>query len=104
MLFQLAIVFDVKLLLSLFDLVERRLCNIEMTSLNQFWHLPEEEGKNQRSDVRSIHIGISHDDNSMITKLGCVEIFAADPGAERSDHRADFCIGKHLVETRFFHI
>jgi len=45
------IILDVALAASVFDLVERRLRNIDVASLEQFGHLPVEECEQQGADV-----------------------------------------------------
>ena len=71
-----------------------------MAALDQFRHLAEEEGQKQRTNVGAVDVSIRHDDDLVVTQLVGVELVLADRGAERSDQRADFLAGQHLVETR----
>ena len=55
--------------------------------------------------MRSIHIGVSHDDNAVVAQLGDIEpallgLAPADAGAQRGDQGADFGAAQHAVETR----
>ena len=64
--------------------------------------------------MRTIDIGVSHDDDAVVTQFGDVEVIdawrAADPatlsnaGAQRSDQRQDFIAGQQFFVTRFFNI
>ena len=53
--------------------------------LDQLRHLAEEKGQQQCADVRSVHIGVRHDDDAVITQLWKVELAAADAAAQRGD-------------------
>src|SRR5712691_7878697 len=46
-----AFVFDVLLFLALFHFEERRLHDVNVTALNQLWHLTEEEGQQQSANM-----------------------------------------------------
>ena len=55
----------------------------------------------------TVHIGIRHDDDLVIAQLGNIEIIAVALGksaAEGIDHGLDLCIGKHFIDTGFFHV
>src|SRR5690348_13300624 len=53
--------------------------------------------------MRTIDVGICHDNDRMVTQLRGVVIFFR-AGAESRDHEAYFLGGKHFVEARFFHV
>ena len=67
---ELAIVLDVLLEAALLDLVERRLRNVDVVALDQLRHVAEEEGQQQRADVRSVHVGVGHEDDLAVADLG----------------------------------
>ena len=71
-----------------------------MSALDQFRHLPEEEGQQQRANMRAVHVRVRHDDDAVVAQLVGVEFLAADAGAERRDQRADLLAAEHLVEAR----
>jgi hypothetical protein len=45
------------------------------------WHLPIEEGQQQRADVRTVDVGVGHDDDAVIAQLVDVEFVLADAAA-----------------------
>ena len=51
------------------DLVQRRLGNIDKAILHQRRHLPVKKRQQQRPDVRSVHVGIGHDDDFVVAEL-----------------------------------
>ena len=53
--------------------------------------------------MRSVHIGICHNDNLMIAKLCNIKILV-DSCSEGSDHCLYFCIGIDFIKTGFFYI
>ena len=67
---KLAIVLDVLLEAALLDLVERRLRDVHVVALDQLRHVPEEERQQQRADVRSVHVGVRHQDDLAVAQLG----------------------------------
>ncbi len=98
------IIFDVLLLLAFFHLVERWLRDINMAALNDFRHLSIEEGQQQRTDVRTVDVGIGHDDDAVITQLVRVVLIAANAAAQRGDQRGNFLRSEHLIEARFLDV
>ena len=50
-------------------LVEWRCSDIQVSLLNNLWHITIEERHNQCVDVRTIDVGIGHDDNLVIAKF-----------------------------------
>ncbi len=98
--FQSALVFQVLLGFAAGDLVERRLRDVEVAALNQRRHLAEEERQQQRADMRTVNVGVGHQDDLVIAQFGKVEIVAADAGAQCRDQRADLLGAQHLVEAR----
>ena len=56
---------------------------------DQFRHLAIEEGQQQSTDVGAVHIGVGHDDDLVVARLGGVEL-GPDPAAEGRDDGLDF--------------
>ena len=83
---------------------QRRLGDINVTTLNQLGHLPEEKGEQQRPDMRAIDVGVRHDDDPVIPDFVGIELIPADAATQRCDQRAHLRRGKHLVEAGLFDI
>ena len=96
---QFDVVFEIILLFPLLDLVQRRLCDVDVTTFDQLRHLPVEEGQQQGADVRAVHIRVGHDDNAVIPQFVGIEFLPTDPATHRGDQRAHLDRGQHLVET-----
>ena len=56
---------------------------------NDFRHLTEEEGQQQRTDVRTIDVSIRHDNNAVIAQLIRIKLFTTDTTAQ-GNQCADF--------------
>ena len=54
---------------ALANFIKRRLSNINMSALDQVTHLTEEKSEQQRTDMRTVYIGIRHDDDAVIPKV-----------------------------------
>ena len=54
--------------------------------------------------MTSVNIGISHNNDLVISSFGDVKIFPADSCSQCSDQGSNFIIGKHFVKPSFFHI
>src|SRR5262245_47844169 len=116
----LSVVFDVPLGPALFDFVEGRLRDVDVTLqigldhavlvlaldlvFEQLRHLAVEERQQQRADVRPVYVRVSHQNNFVITQLLDVEISLANAGAERGDQRFDLVVREHLVEARLLDV
>ena len=83
------LVLEILLRLAALDLEQRRLRDEEMSRLDDRAHLPEEEGQQQRADMRAVDVRVGHDDDLVVAQLLDVEVVAPDAGAERGDQRAD---------------
>ena len=53
--------------------------------------------------MRTVDIGIGHDDDLVVTKFGNIKILM-DSGSKRSDHRLDLRIAVNLVQSRFLYV
>ena len=80
-LLELALVHQVLLDLALLDLEQRRLGDEEVPRFDHRVHVAEEEGQQQRPDVRAVDVGVGHQDDLVIAQLRDVELFGADAGA-----------------------
>ena len=58
------------------NLIKRRHSYIHMSLLYKFRHESVEQCQKKCCDMSTIHIGISHDDYLVITKLGYIKIIA----------------------------
>ncbi len=76
------LILEVDLGLAARDLVKRRLGDVEIAALDQRRHLAEEEGQQQRADMRAVDIGVGHDDDLVIAQFREVEFVAPDAGAQ----------------------
>ena len=84
--------------------VQRRLGDVDKAALHHFLILPEEKGQQQGADVRSVHVGVCHDDDFMVAQLVEVGVFLADTSAHGGDERLHFLVGKHLVKAGAFRV
>ena len=75
-----------------------------MSALDQLRHMAEEERQQQRADVRSVHVGVGHQDDLAVAQLGRIEVVLADAAAQRRDHGADFFVAQHLVVAGLLHV
>ena len=111
---QLHVVVDVFLALFAFDLVERRLRDVDAPGAHELGHLPVEKCQQQGPNVGAVHIGVGHDDDAAVAQLRQVEaafilavaVFArfADAGADGGDHRLDLRVFEKLIFARFLHV
>src|SRR3989339_469097 len=95
---------QVHLLLVFLHLVQRWLRYIYVAVIYKRRHLPIEERKKQRADMRAVNVGIRHDDDLVIARLLKVELFLADPGSDGRYHGADFLVCKYLCKARFLNV
>src|SRR6185437_517784 len=89
---------------ALLDFEERRLRDVDVPALDQLVHVAEKEGEQQRADVRSVHVGVGHEDDFAVAQLGGIEVVLANAAAERGDHGADFLVAQHFVVAGLFHV
>src|SRR5579885_1200643 len=86
-------------LLADFDVVERRLRNVEMAFGDERLHVAIEEGEQERANVCAVHVGVAHDDDAPVAQLRHVEVFA-HPHAERGNDVLDLFARQHTVQPR----
>jgi len=75
-----------------------------VTTFNQFTHLSVEKGEQQRTNVRTVDVGIGHDDQSVVTQFLRFVFILADTRTKGGDQGNNFLRGNQLVETRFLDI
>ena len=89
-------------------LIERRASDIEVALLNHLFHMTEEQGHNQSSNMRTIDIGIGHDNHFVVADLGEVERFRVLFGSEGDTERREdvpYLFGlEHLMLHRFLNV
>ena len=98
------LIFNVENGVAFFNLVQRRLSNINISALNQLRHLAIEKRQQQSTNMASVDIGIGHDDNFMIAAFVGIEIVTSDTGAKRGNDGSDFGGIQHLVKTGTFNV
>ncbi len=54
--------------------------------------------------MRTVHVGVSHQNDFVVTQFARIEIFFTNAGAERGDQRLDLAVAEHLVKARLFHV
>ncbi len=102
---ELLVVLQVLDALALLDPVERRLRDEQVALVDDLRHLPIEERQQERADVRTVHVGVRHDDDVVVAQLLDVEVVAPRHAApERGDQRADLGAREHLLEARALHV
>ena len=90
-------------LLALEHLIQRRLSEENVTVLDELTHITEQERKYEYADVRTVDIGICHDDDFTVTQFACVEI-VADAASERLNYREQGLVCVNLVGTALFNV
>ena len=83
--------------------VERRLSGVNEISLDKRWHLTVEKREQKRSDMRTVDVGVRHDDDLIVTALGNVD-FAAVAHADRRDHTLNLFVLENANVMRFVRV
>ena len=71
--------------------------------LDEGAHIAEEEGQHQGADVRTIDIGIGHDEHFVIPQLGNIEL-VADAAAQCQHDRHQLVVAVDTVGTGLFDV
>ena len=70
--------------------------------------MPVKEREQESADVRTVHVGISHDNDFVVPQLFEIKrsfaVAIADAGADSGDHSADFVILEHFVQPGFLDV
>src|SRR4029450_1788974 len=80
------------------------LCDIYVAVLDERRELSIEERQQQSTNMRSVDVGVGHDDDSVVAQFPDVEVLRADSTSERRDHGLDFIAAQHLVESSFLDV
>ena len=92
------VVLQVHLLLADLGGVQRRLAEVDVATVDERAHLPEEEREQQRADVLAVDVGVGHDADLVVAALLDVELLA-HAAADGGDERLDRLVLEHLVEA-----
>ena len=76
---------------------------VHVACLDKLNHLTEEEREEQRSDVSTVHVGVGHDHDFVVTGVAEVELIT-DARPDRGDDRADLLVPKDPVDPRPLHV
>ena len=74
-----------------------------MTRGDEDLHVAEKECQDQRADVRTVDVGVRHNDDLAVAQLSNIE-FRSDAATERGNHGPNFLVAQHLVVTRFLDV
>ena len=89
--------------LTLLQLEQRRLGDIDIAVVDQRAHIAEEEGQHQCADVRTVDISIGHDEDLVVAHFADIKL-VANTGAQRGDNRHQFIVAVDAVGACFFDI
>ncbi len=84
-------------------LIEWRIGNINISVINKWSKVPVKECKEKGSNMCSIHIRISHDNNTMVSKFFYREGIS-NTGSKSNNEVFNFLIRKNFIETRLFRV
>ena len=85
------------------DLVQRRLRDVDVARVDEALHVPEQEGQDQRPDVRAVDVGVGHHDQPVVARLLEIEVLAGG-GAERRHHGLHLGVAEHAVDARLLDV
>ena len=74
-----------------------------MSLFDQLRHKPIDEGQQKSTDMRTIYIGIGHQNDFIVTKLRNIEIFM-NAGTKRCDHCFDLGVSIDFIQSCLFYI
>jgi hypothetical protein len=80
------------------ELIERRLCDIDMSMIEERTEVSEKEREDECSDMSSIDIGICHDDDTTISELRIVKCLT-DRSPDRDDEVLDLRIREYFIDA-----
>ena len=93
------LVFQVSLDFSELRLVERRLRNVDVATLDELRHLPVEEREQKRADMGTVHVRVRHDDDPVVSQLVGVVFILAKTAAQGRNQRRDLCRRDEFLES-----
>src|SRR6266487_427278 len=74
-----------------------------MAIADQLRHVTEEEGQQQRANVRAIYIGVAHDDDTTVAQFRHVEVFI-NANTDGGNDILDLLIFEDLVESHALNV
>ena len=89
---QLGFVVTVVVLLTALHFVEGRTSNVDVATFHQLFLIAIEECQQQGADVRTIHIGVGHDHDAVVTQILHIKIFSFDAQTKGCYERLNFCV------------
>ena len=63
-----------------------------------------EESQQKRTNMGSIDVGVSHDNDFMIAQFFQIKAICANAAAQGRDHRPHFFVLQNFFKTRFFNV
>src|SRR5438094_314842 len=92
------VVLEVMPLLADISAVERRLRQIDTAELHELGELTVEERQQKRANVRTVDVGVTHQDDLVVANLRSLEV-RSDARADRADERLDLLVLEHAVDA-----
>ncbi len=74
-----------------------------MTLFHKRLHVAEEEGEQERADMRAVHVGVGHQHNVVIAQAAEVKVLA-NICAQCRNQRLNFLVAQRLVEARLLNV
>src|SRR5580704_5814622 len=75
-----------------------------MPALDENGHLTIEKRQQQRPDVASVNIRVTHQKDAVVAQSIHIKIVASDAATQCSNQRADFRGRQHFVEASLFDV
>ena len=66
-------------------------------------HKPVKECEHQGTDMRTVNVGIGHDDDLVVSELTEIEVLGYT-GSERSDHSSYLFVSEYLILSSLFYV
>ena len=103
-LLEVAFVVAIGVIFAALHLVERRTSDINVAAFHQGLLITEEEGEDQGTNVGAVHVGVSHNDDPVITKILLIEFFAPNAKAKGRNQGLDFGVFVDLGVVGFLDV
>ncbi len=98
----------ITLFFSFLHQIQRRSSNIQVSLFNNRSHMPEKQSHNQSSNMRTIHVGIGHNNDFMVTNFAQIYIHTviirSRSNPQSFEYHDNFIALIHPVTHRLFHI
>ncbi len=85
------------------DMEERGLRDIEMAVGDKWLHVAIEESQQQRANMRSVNVGVAHNDDATVAQFGDIEVFV-DARTNSRDDILDLIVFQDFVQSHALHI